>query len=137
MLACLFRPSFGPGRLYSHRRHSLYLDATGESPPVAAVPNPCLQGAIPIALQEALQAVLHPLGHAPSGWAVRSSAVAEDGATASFAGIYDSVLQVPENQLWEAIRSCWSSWWSDRAVAYRQRLGQGSMMKDDEPQMAV
>lgn len=81
------------------------------------------QRPIPIELQAALQGVLNELGSVPEGWAVRSSAVAEDSGTASFAGIYDSVLNVAEAQLWDAIRSCWSSWWSDRAQAYRQRLG--------------
>jgi pyruvate,water dikinase len=78
---------------------------------------------VPTEIQAALRRLLDVLGPASSGWAVRSSAVAEDGDTTSFAGIYDSVLKVSEAQLWEAIRSCWSSWWSDRAMAYRQRLG--------------
>jgi pyruvate,water dikinase len=85
--------------------------------------EPPLQNPIPIELQVALRDVLDALGSTPSGWAVRSSAVAEDSDTASFAGIYDSLLNVEETQLWDAIRSCWSSWWSDRARAYRQRLG--------------
>ncbi len=57
--------------------------------------------------------------------AVRSSAVGEDAETASFAGAHESVLGVPRDRAEEAIRSCWSSLWSARAVAYRvrKRLG--------------
>ncbi len=102
------------GCLLTPHAFAMYVDNHDEPP---------RQGPIPGDLQTALQAVLDPLGYAPFGWAVRSSAVAEDSDTASFAGIYDSVLNVAEGQLWEAIRSCWSSWWSDRASAYRQRLG--------------
>lgn len=108
-----------------------YLD--GESPSVETSPDDRFQDAIPTALEDALRAVLQSLGQAASGWAVRSSAVAEDGATASFAGVYDSLLNVAEAQLWDAIRSCWSSWWSDRATAYRQQLG----LPELPPQMAV
>ncbi len=57
--------------------------------------------------------------------AVRSSAVGEDAETASFAGAHESALGVPGDRAEEAIRSCWASLWSARAVAYRvrKRLG--------------
>lgn len=122
MLARLFQAGLAvpPGCILTPHALSAYLEAQTCSPQVEAA---LVQGPIPIALQAALQGVLDALGSAPSGWAVRSSAFAEDSDTASFAGIYDSVLNVTEAQLWDAIRSCWSSWWSDRAKAYRQRLG--------------
>ncbi len=52
--------------------------------------------------------------------AVRSSATAEDLPGASFAGQQDTYLNVVgvENVL-DAVRRCWSSLWTDRAVAYR------------------
>ncbi|MEV5408471.1 PEP/pyruvate-binding domain-containing protein [Thermopolyspora sp. NPDC052614] len=52
--------------------------------------------------------------------AVRSSATAEDLPHASFAGQQDTVLNVvgPDAVL-EAVRRCWASLWTDRAVAYR------------------
>lgn len=53
--------------------------------------------------------------------AVRSSATAEDLASASFAGQQDSFLNVVgATGLMTAVRACWASLWSDRAVAYRQ-----------------
>jgi pyruvate,water dikinase len=64
---------------------------------------------------------------------VRSSAVAEDSATASFAGVYDSFLSIQAEAIWPAIRSCWLSWYTDRALAYRQRFGLTAMT----PAMAV
>src|SRR5689334_10340404 len=56
--------------------------------------------------------------------AVRSSAIGEDSSTASFAGIFDSYLGVsgPDRVL-DAVRSCWASLFSTRAVAYRLRNG--------------
>ena len=116
MLARLFQAGFPVplGCILTSHALTHYVDVQNELP---------LQKPIPIELQAALQVALDALGSAPSGWAVRSSAVAEDSAIASFAGIYDSVLNVAEAQLWDAIRSCWSSWWSDRAKSYRQRLG--------------
>lgn len=56
--------------------------------------------------------------------AVRSSGTAEDLAAASFAGQHDSFLDVtgPEAVL-DAVRGCWASLWSPRAVDYRRRRG--------------
>jgi rifampicin phosphotransferase len=56
--------------------------------------------------------------------AVRSSATAEDLPSASFAGQYDSYLNVvgPEAVL-EHVSRCWASLFSERAVTYRLRNG--------------
>lgn len=65
--------------------------------------------------------------------AVRSSATTEDGAEHSFAGQHDTILGVrtlPE--LEAAVRQCWASLWSERAVAYRQ-----ATLPDAVPCMAV
>ncbi|HYB48288.1 MAG TPA: PEP/pyruvate-binding domain-containing protein [Streptosporangiaceae bacterium] len=56
--------------------------------------------------------------------AVRSSAIGEDSPTASFAGIFDTYLGVcGGDQVLEAVRRCWASLFSARAVAYRLRAG--------------
>ncbi len=52
-------------------------------------------------------------------YAVRSSAVAEDLADASFAGQLDSFLNVGREDILEKVISCWASYWNDRAVKYR------------------
>ena len=56
--------------------------------------------------------------------AVRSSATAEDLPSASFAGQQDTYLNVvgPEAVL-DAVRRCWASLWTDRAVRYRAEAG--------------
>lgn len=56
--------------------------------------------------------------------AVRSSATAEDLPFASFAGQQDTYLNVIGiDAVLEAVRNCWASLWTDRAVAYRAALG--------------
>jgi phosphohistidine swiveling domain-containing protein len=68
-----------------------------------------------------------------SGWksvgtenrfAVRSSATAEDLPEASFAGQQDTYLNVyGETELLDAVRSCWASLYTERAIIYRRRNG--------------
>lgn len=56
--------------------------------------------------------------------AVRSSATAEDLPSASFAGQQDTYLNVVgAAAVVEAVRNCWASLWTDRAVSYRAELG--------------
>lgn len=73
--------------------------------------------------------VLTPLLDAVAGMldsplAVRSSATAEDLPEASFAGQQETFLNVlGEEQILAAVRRCWASLWTDRAIAYRARNG--------------
>ena len=56
--------------------------------------------------------------------AVRSSATAEDLEEASFAGQQDTYLNVVgADALLAAVRDCWASLWSGRAVRYRAERG--------------
>ncbi|HJQ28676.1 MAG TPA: PEP/pyruvate-binding domain-containing protein, partial [Rubrobacter sp.] len=56
--------------------------------------------------------------------AVRSSATAEDLPYASFAGQQDTYLNVVgEEAVLDAVRRCWASLWTDRAVSYRATNG--------------
>ncbi|MEU4829304.1 PEP/pyruvate-binding domain-containing protein [Streptosporangium sp. NPDC023615] len=56
--------------------------------------------------------------------AVRSSATAEDLPDASFAGQQDTYLNViGADAVLDAVRRCWASLWTDRAVAYRAANG--------------
>ena len=58
------------------------------------------------------------------GMAVRSSAVDEDGADDSFAGQHETYLNVTGvDNLKEAVRQCWESRHSERAMAYRAERG--------------
>jgi rifampicin phosphotransferase len=66
--------------------------------------------------------------------AVRSSATAEDTPDASFAGQHETVLDVSgEEALITAIRTCWQSLGTPRAVAYREARWRG----DEPTAMAV
>ena len=59
--------------------------------------------------------------------AVRSSALAEDAVATSFAGQHDTFLGVDgDAAVLEAVRGCWISLWSERALAYRQNMSPGS-----------
>lgn len=56
--------------------------------------------------------------------AVRSSAVDEDGPSASFAGQHDTYLNVRGAEaVFEAVRRCWASAHSEVALAYRRQQG--------------
>jgi phosphohistidine swiveling domain-containing protein len=92
-----------------------------------------LAGVPPEAMRAEVATALLQFEPGPSGWAVRSSAVSEDSATASFAGVYETVLNVRTGDVWPAIRRCWASWWSEPATAYRQQAGETT----STPHMAV
>jgi len=56
--------------------------------------------------------------------AVRSSATAEDLPNASFAGQHESYLNIKGNEaLLYAVRQCYASLYTDRAIKYREDLG--------------
>ncbi|OJY47706.1 PEP/pyruvate-binding domain-containing protein [Pseudonocardia sp. 73-21] len=78
--------------------------------------------AIPAAMEAELLAAHAALG--ADAVAVRSSATAEDLADASSAGQQDTFLHVVgADAVLVAVRDCWASLWTDRAVAYRARQG--------------
>jgi pyruvate,water dikinase len=52
-------------------------------------------------------------------FAVRSSAVAEDLADASFAGQQDTYLNVRKHDIISRVLACWASYWNARAMKYR------------------
>lgn len=51
--------------------------------------------------------------------AVRSSATAEDGASASWAGELETYLNVTEKNVLSSVQKCWSSLFTPRAIFYR------------------
>lgn len=55
---------------------------------------------------------------------IRSSSLAEDSETTSFAGIHDSFVNIHgEESILDHVRMVWASLWSDRAILYRRELG--------------
>lgn len=77
---------------------------------------------LPAVCPEKMQEVL---GRFPENtfFSVRSSATAEDLSYASFAGQQNTYLNVGIGDLAEAIRNCFLSLYTDRAVAYRRQKG--------------
>lgn len=57
------------------------------------------------------------------GFAVRSSAIGEDGVTDSFAGIHLTRLGIKRKDILYAIKECWASAFTPQAIGYRQEKG--------------
>jgi rifampicin phosphotransferase len=80
------------------------------------------RAAMPDAIAADLLQGCAELGESPV--AVRSSATAEDLPEASFAGQQDTFLNVRGGEhLLRAVRRCWFSLWTARAIAYRAKNG--------------
>jgi pyruvate,water dikinase len=74
--------------------------------------------------KSAIEQVRKSIASLPCPLAVRSSAVDEDGAEASFAGQHLTVLNVPSpDGVDSALTEIWWSANSDSAITYRQRVG--------------
>lgn len=69
-----------------------------------------------------LQQQLQELGNGP--WAVRSSSTKEDGQEHSFAGLFESYLDLKTvEDVLVAIEACWISACSERVLTYCERFG--------------
>jgi pyruvate,water dikinase len=91
-------------------------------------PGVALSGAIVEAVaggdEDAVEEVAAAVRLLDGPLAVRSSAVDEDGADASFAGQHLTLLNVPSvDHVGSALREIWWSANSDSAITYRQRVG--------------
>ncbi|MFP5345804.1 MAG: PEP/pyruvate-binding domain-containing protein, partial [Actinomycetes bacterium] len=74
---------------------------------------------VPAQVADAVRAAYDALGPRRPV-AVRSSATAEDLPFASFAGQQDTYLNVVgADEVLDAVRRCWASLWTERAVSYR------------------
>ena len=103
--------------------------AIGEAMRSAPFPD-----AVRAELEERYEELARETGASEPAVAVRSSALGEDGEDATFAGQQESFLWVrgPE-QVCEAVRDCWSSLYTARAIGYRATRGAGGA----EPAMGV
>ena len=85
------------------------------------------RAALPPALAQEIRLAYRVLGTAKNKQpfvAVRSSATAEDLPDASFAGQQESFLYIAgEDALIPAIKKCWASLFTDRAISYRKDKG--------------
>lgn len=81
------------------------------------------QAAMPEAVAQEIVRAWEQTG-SEKAFAVRSSATAEDLAFASFAGQQDTYLNIRgEPALLAAVRECWASLFTDRAILYREQNG--------------
>ena len=91
---------------------------------VLTLPGATLDRSARAAVAAAYRTLAERCGVADPPVAVRSSAVDEDGAEASFAGQHDTVLGVAgAERVWWAISRCTASFAGERAAAYRRRAG--------------
>ncbi|MFH1089184.1 MAG: PEP/pyruvate-binding domain-containing protein [Candidatus Uhrbacteria bacterium] len=72
---------------------------------------------MPDDIAETIQKFFHELG--TEYVAVRSSATAEDSASAAWAGQLDSFLNTTETDLLDKVKKCWASLFTPRAIFYR------------------
>ena len=92
-------------------------------PPGVALSGPVVE-AVASGADEAIRQVADSVSTLAGPFAVRSSAVGEDGADASFAGQHVTLLNVPTAaDLGTAVSEIWWSANSDSAITYRQKKG--------------
>ena len=101
---------------------------------LAALRDLVVRTGLPPVARAAVGRLLSEAGLEGRRLAVRSSAAAEDGAGAAFAGVHESYLGVTGlDAVCEAVSRCFASLWTPRAVAYRRGLG----VADDATPCAV
>jgi phosphohistidine swiveling domain-containing protein len=89
-----------------------------------AIQNAFHSAAIPAGIRQAVYGAYTLLPGQDPAVAVRSSATAEDLPDLSFAGQQETFLNVSgSNAVLDAVRRCWASLWTARAIGYRIRNG--------------
>ena len=77
-----------------------------------------VSSALPPVVRASLAGVLDRASWGQTPLAVRSSCTAEDGQDASFAGVYESYINVPRERLEAYLLRCYASLFTERAIAY-------------------
>jgi rifampicin phosphotransferase len=99
-----------------------YGDASRLEETAARIRATIVAAEVPAAVAADIRAGYAKLGHAFV--AVRSSGTAEDLEGASFAGLHDTYLDVRgDAAVIDAVKRCWASLWTARALAYRKTQG--------------
>jgi phosphohistidine swiveling domain-containing protein len=120
-----YRAWLGWGLDESLRRLGSELDAAGDegAPLSALVRAIAKEPACAVAAEQIQAALEQTVALASERFAARSSAVGEDGATHSFAGIYESFPGLRREEMGAGVVLCWASAFTPRAESYRQRVG--------------
>lgn len=101
----------------SHNGLEAAVAAGDEAAVRALITTAELPPAVASAILEAYEKLRGPV-------AVRSSATAEDSQDASFAGQYDTFLNVTDAEVMlDKVRACWAGLWSERALVYLREQG--------------
>ncbi len=102
-----------------------YKDSKSISESYKSITELILSSDIPVGLRQEFEPVFEKmLADSTFGLAVRSSAVHEDSTETSFAGVFDSFINVISMEdIWEKIKSCWLSSWSPKALRYMSKMG--------------
>ncbi|HLL55594.1 MAG TPA: PEP/pyruvate-binding domain-containing protein [Myxococcaceae bacterium] len=117
-----YRAHVASTRIQEALAAALATPADAREPALVALRAAIVDEPLAPALAEELDAAIQKLG--PGRLAVRSSAIGEDGAAHSFAGQHDTFLGVEGGEeIGRALRRCWASAWTARAVEYRARNG--------------
>jgi len=110
------------------------LDETSSQDNLILLRQKIKEGSVPEPIVEEVAHMLDSWGIGEKALAVRSSASVEDSSKASFAGIHESFLNIRGlDNVMLAVKECYASLWSSRAVAYRKKLG----ISDSELEPAV
>jgi phosphoenolpyruvate synthase/pyruvate phosphate dikinase len=124
-----------PGFALSADAYRRFLAEAGLDPGAAAdaIVSALGERGLPGAVRDEVVAAYEVLGD-DEAVAVRSSAIGEDSAEATFAGQQETYLWVRgADAVCEAVRDCWASLHGDAATSYRARLGAGG----EAPAMGV
>ncbi len=114
-----------PGFALAADAYRRFLDEAGLSPDAAAdaIVSALGERPVPVAVRDDVAAAYEALGDDPPV-AVRSSAIGEDSAEATYAGQQETYLWVRGvDAVCDAVRDCWASLHGERATSYRERLG--------------
>lgn len=101
-------------------RYFLSANAFDSLEPVSA--SRILSGVMPSEIIRAISGSMDRWG-ADTRFAVRSSGVFEDSSHASFAGQYDTILDVGKDEVLSAVKRCWASAASNHALSYTRDRG--------------
>jgi phosphoenolpyruvate synthase/pyruvate phosphate dikinase len=100
------------------------LDLTDVQAAREAVRGASVPDAVAAAIRDAYAALAERVGASEPPVAVRSSAVAEDSAEGSFAGLQDTYLWLNgADAVLDGVRRCWASYFNAEALAYRENTG--------------
>lgn len=111
------------------------LTAEGFKVPAGFVVTSEVVGQLGNSLAGALKIAAGRVG--PGPYAVRSSSAAEDLAGASYAGLYETLLNVERDDLEHAVRQCLASAAEHRVAAYETALGAAARGDAASPSMAI